>query len=254
MSLQNCEESLAFQDSFAIPRTGCAYTVALAGNPNTGKSTLFNALTGLKQHTGNWPGKTVVQYRGNYKHQNREFTLVDLPGTYSLLANSAEEQIARDFICFGRPDATVIVVDATCLERNLNLALQVMEITGRAVVCLNLIDEARRKNIVIDHLALESRLGVPVIPSAARSGEGLGQLKEVISLVADGAIRPEPVQLSYPAEIEQLLEDLGRRLPPGLPSWVNRRWIALRLLDGDRTVADWLSKNSENNPTGRRIS
>lgn len=239
--MQNHDGSLVFQDLFAISHTSRTYTVALAGNPNTGKSTLFNALTGLKQHTGNWPGKTVVQHRGNYRHLDREFILVDLPGTYSLLASSQEEQIARDFICFGRPDTTVIVVDATCLERNLNLALQVMEITGRAVVCLNLIDEARRKKIVIDSLALENRLGVPVIPVAARSGEGLPQLKEAIALVACGAVRPEPVQLSYGAEIEQLLEQEALLLPDSLPAWVNRRWVALRLLDGDRTVADWLT-------------
>ncbi|MBT9172042.1 MAG: Fe(2+) transporter FeoB [Syntrophomonadaceae bacterium] len=252
--MQNYEGSLVFHDLLAIPRADCAFTVALAGNPNTGKSTLFNALTGLKQHTGNWPGKTVVQHRGRYKHLNRDYILVDLPGTYSLLANSAEEQIARDFICFGRPHATVIVVDATCLERNLNLALQVMEITGRAVVSLNLIDEARRKKIVIDHLALENRLGVPVIPTAARFGEGLGQLKEAISLAAGRAIEPKPIQLPYPAEIEQLLEELVRQLPGSLPAWVNRRWVALRLLDGDRRVADWLRSISENDLPRRRIS
>lgn len=252
--MQNHEGSLVFQDLFAIPHTDSIYTVALAGNPNTGKSTLFNALTGLKQHTGNWPGKTVVQYRGNYKHLNSEYILVDLPGTYSLLATSAEEQIARDFICFGRPHATVIVVDATCLERNLNLALQVMEITGRTVICLNLIDEARKKKIEIDHLALENRLGVPVIPTAARSGEGLGQLKEAISLVADGVIRPEPIQIRYPAEIEQLLEEFARLLPGSLPAWVNRRWVALRLLDGDETVEKWLRNNYENDSPRRRIT
>ena len=108
--------------------------IALAGNPNTGKSTLFNALTGLKQHTGNWPGKTVLLARGSCTHRGRQFHLVDLPGTYSLLANSAEEEVARDFICFARPDATIVVTDATCLERNLNLVLQVLEITPRVVV------------------------------------------------------------------------------------------------------------------------
>jgi len=250
--MQNYESSLVFQDVFAISRLESVFTVALAGNPNTGKSTLFNALTGLKQHTGNWPGKTVAQYRGKFKHLNREYLLVDLPGTYSLLADSPEEQIARDYICFGRPDVTVIVVDATCLERNLNLTLQVTEITGRVVICLNLIDEARRKKIVIDHLALENRLGVPVIPTAARFGEGLGPLKEAISLVADGSIRPEPVQLTYPEEIEQLLEKQALLLPDNLPAGVNRRWIALRLLDGDRTIADWLSKNCENDLPGRK--
>ena len=119
--------------------------VALAGNPNTGKSTVFNSLTGLKQHTGNWPGKTVTRARGRYRYRDREYVLVDLPGTYSLLANSMEEQVAGEFICFGRPEATVVVTDATCLERNLNLVLQIMEITDRVVVCVNLMDEAARK-------------------------------------------------------------------------------------------------------------
>lgn len=235
------------QDFYTIEQAGDAFVVALAGNPNTGKSTVFNALTGLKQHTGNWPGKTVIQSRGEYIHQGRRFMLVDLPGTYSLLASSPEEQTARDFLCFGQPAATVIVVDATCLERNLNLALQVMEITPRVIVCLNLIDEAQRKKIVINHQALESRLGVPVVLTAARSGEGLGQLKEEIALVAGGIIRPQPVPFRYPADIEQEIEKLDRLLPSTLPAGLNRRWVALRLLDGDQAMIDGLQKCWGNN-------
>ena len=121
--------------------------IALAGNPNVGKSTVFNSLTGMNQHTGNWPGKTVANAQGKYHYKGSNFILVDIPGTYSLMANSEEEEIARDFICFGEPDATVVVADATCLERNLNLVLQTVEISDRVVLCVNLLDEAKKKNI-----------------------------------------------------------------------------------------------------------
>lgn len=139
--------------------------VALAGNPNTGKSTVFNSLTGLKQHTGNWPGKTITNAQGTYSYQNKSYILVDLPGTYSLLASSVEEELARDFICFGNPDATVVVADATCLERNLNLVLQIAEITSRVILCVNLMDEARRKNISLKLDRLSDLLGIPVVAS-----------------------------------------------------------------------------------------
>ena len=119
--------------------------IAISGNPNVGKSTVFNNLTGLKQHTGNWPGKTIQNKQGKYKYKGNNFILVDIPGTYSLMSNSSDEEVARDFVCFGRPDATIVVVDSTCLERNLNLVLQTMEITKNVVVCVNLIDEAERK-------------------------------------------------------------------------------------------------------------
>ncbi|MDO9535981.1 MAG: FeoB small GTPase domain-containing protein [Bacillota bacterium] len=218
------------------------YVIALAGNPNTGKSTVFNALTGLKQHTGNWPGKTVVQALGNYKHGQKQITLVDLPGTYSLLANSPEEQVARDFICFAEPDATVVVVDATCLERNLNLALQVLEITPKSIICLNLMDEARRKKIKIDVPALANKLGVPVIPTAARNGEGLTLLKDTINLVAAGAIELNPKRLVYDAKLEAAILELAGELDSLLPPQINRRWIALRLIDGDYTVVDGIRK------------
>jgi len=124
--------------------------IALAGNPNVGKSTVFNSLTGLNQHTGNWPGKTVTNAQGRYKHKDKNFIMVDIPGTYSLMANSVEEEVARDFVCFGNPDATVIVTDATCLERNLNLVIQTLEITSDVVVCVNLLDEAKRKKINVN--------------------------------------------------------------------------------------------------------
>ena len=212
------------------------YLAALAGNPNTGKSTVFNALTGLKQHTGNWPGKTVVHAQGNYRHRGKTITLVDLPGTYSLLSNSPEEEVARNFICFGEPDVTIVVADATCLERNLNLVLQVMEITPRTVICLNLIDEARRKKIHIDHHKLQNKLGVPVIPTAARSGLGLDRLKETISQVATGRLCPNPRQIRYAENIERAVAELTARLTPALKNQISKRWIALRLMEGDYSV------------------
>ncbi|MDH7604523.1 MAG: FeoB small GTPase domain-containing protein, partial [Melioribacter sp.] len=169
-----------------IDMTDYDYVVALAGNPNTGKSTVFNNLTGLKQHTGNWPGKTVSRAEGGFIYANKRFKIVDLPGTYSLLSTSTDEEIARDFILFGQPDVTVIVVDATRLERNLNLVLQVLEITDRAVLCLNLIDEAERHGIQIDDRLLSKKLGIPVIPAAAREKIGISELLKMIYEVAAG--------------------------------------------------------------------
>ena len=171
--------------------------IALAGNPNTGKSTVFNSLTGLKQHTGNWPGKTVTNAKGKYIHQQRSFILVDLPGTYSLFANSVDEEVARDFICSGEPKVTVVVTDATCLERNLNLVLQVMEITDNAVLCVNLLDEARRKKIQVDLPALSEILGVPVVGTNARDGVGLRELKDAVYQVAMGEVINKPLQVRY---------------------------------------------------------
>src|SRR4030065_1239873 len=165
------------------------FVVALSGNPNTGKSTVFNNLTGLKQHTGNWPGKTVTRAEAGFEFNKNRYKLIDLPGTYSLLSTSTDEEIARDFILFGQPDVTVIVVDATRLERNLNLVLQVLEITDRAVVCLNLIDEAKRHNLTIDERTLARELGIPVVPTAARQGEGIQELVRNIGEVASGNIK-----------------------------------------------------------------
>lgn len=169
-----------------------SYLVALAGNPNTGKSTVFNALTGLKQHTGNWPGKTVLLKRGTLRHQGNTYEIVDLPGTYSLSASSPEEEAAREFITLGDPDVVVVVVDATCLERNLHLTLQILQLTHQVVVCLNLMDEAEKLNLRLDPSRLEAELGVPVVPTAAVTGEGLQDLKDAIARTAQGQLTPQP--------------------------------------------------------------
>lgn len=215
------------------------YVVALAGNPNTGKSTVFNALTGLRQHTGNWPGKTVGRAEGGFSYGDKRFKLIDLPGTYSLLSTSYDEEIARDFILFGQPDVTVIVADATRLERNLNLVLQVLEITDRAVICLNLMDEARRHGLTVDHRRLARDLGVPVVPTAARQREGLDELLQAVSDVATGAVvcRPHRVNSALPA-IQQALVQLTGKIRQAYPDLPNARWVALRLLDGDRNIME----------------
>lgn len=213
------------------------YLVALAGNPNTGKSTVFNALTGLRQHTGNWPGKTVARAEGGFEYDSKRFKLVDLPGTYSLLSTSVDEQIARDFLLFGRPDVTVIVADATRLERNLNLVLQVLEITDRAVLCLNLSDEARRRGIRVDERQLARDLGVPVVPCAARQREGLPELLAAVAGVASGAIACRPRRTSEdPPALRAALQELMTQLETLYPGMPNARWVALRLLGGDERV------------------
>lgn len=221
------------------------YVVALAGNPNTGKSTVFNALTGLRQHTGNWPGKTVTRAEGGFEYDGKRFKLVDLPGTYSLLSTSVDEEIARNFILFGQPDVTVVVVDATRLERNLNLALQVLEITDRAVVCVNLIDEARRHGLQIDERQLARDLGVPVVLTAARRGEGLAELLRAMSEVAAGRVVCRPHRLSVePTAIKGPLRELMNQLTALYPSLPNPRWVAMRLLGGDDRIVEAL-RNGE---------
>jgi len=213
------------------------YLVALAGNPNTGKSTVFNALTGLRQHTGNWPGKTVVRAEGGFELDGRRVKLVDLPGTYSLQAGSTDEEVARDFVLFGQPDVTVIVVDATRLERNLNLVLQILEITPRVVVCLNLMDEARRHGIGVDVGALSEKLGVPVVPTVARNGTGIPELLEAVQGVATGTVTTAPFRLAkYPAEVEAAVGALAEVIRRAYPKLPNARWVALRLLNADERV------------------
>ncbi|MEJ2358880.1 MAG: ferrous iron transport protein B [Deinococcales bacterium] len=217
------------------------HVVALAGNPNVGKSTLFNALTGLKQHVGNWPGKTVARAEGGFEIGGARLKVVDLPGTYSLLAYSPEEEIARDFLLFGRADATIVLIDATALERNLNLVLQILQITSRVVVALNLMDEARRRGIVIDHRALARELGVPVVPIVARTGEGIATLlATLLETVADRGQAPaRPVPLE--PQLEAATAAVSEALHAAFPTLASRRWVALRLLDGDPRVREGLA-------------
>lgn len=213
------------------------FLVALAGNPNTGKSTVFNAFTGLRQHTGNWPGKTVSRAEGYFAVGGDRFKIVDLPGTYSLQAASTDEEVARDMLLFGQPDVTVIVIDATRLERNLNLALQILEITPRVVVCLNLMDEARRHGIALDPDALAKKLGVPVVAASARSDEGMDALREAVRAMANGETNTAPYRVPrFDDDIETLVRTVQEAVLAEYPGLPNSRWTALRLLNGDERV------------------
>ena len=210
--------------------------IALAGNPNVGKSTVFNALTGLNQHTGNWPGKTVTNAQGRCTAGGRSYVMVDIPGAYSLMAHSAEEEVARNFICFGEPDAVVVVCDATCLERNLNLVLQTLEISRRVVVCVNLMDEAERKGIKLDLELLSGRLGVPVVGTTARRKKSLRLLTDCLERVCSAPEPGEPFSVRYPDAVEDavaLLEPLVEEKSAGR---LNSRWLSLRLLDQDDSL------------------
>ena len=215
--------------------------VVLAGNPNVGKSTLFNHLTGMKQHTGNWPGKTVGSAWGRVRRDGWEFLLGDTPGTYSLLSHSPEEEAARDAICFGGADAVVVVCDATCLERGLNLVLQVLELTGRVVVCVNFMDEARRRGVCVDLAALEAALGVGAVGCAARDGAGVERLLRRVRAVAEGRETPRPREVRLAPEIEyardRIAADLEER---GLGE--KARFAALRVLEDDRGAIERLEK------------
>lgn len=224
------------KERFAVDAAPGQFVVALAGNPNVGKSTIFNALTGLHQHTGNWPGKTVDNAQGTFAHRGQSFLLVDLPGTYSILAHSLEEEVARNFLCFARPDASLVVLDASCLERNLNLALQVMEITPKVVICVNLLDEAAHKGIHVNLRRLRDELGVPVVGTTARTGAGLEDLKENLLSVANGSAKLAPKPIAYSEEVETAVEELLPALAPLGDCLPSKRWLAMRLLEGESSL------------------
>lgn len=217
-------------------------TIALAGNPNVGKSTVFNALTGMRQHTGNWAGKTVANASGTFTHRNIDFTLVDIPGTYSLMASSPDEEAAREFICFGQPDCIIVVLDATCLERNLNLAIQILEVNKKAVICVNLLDEATKKGIQIDLDELSLYLGVPVVGTAARSGEGLDELKDAVFDVAAGERKVFGTKIKYNSNLEKAITKLqniiedSKLFDDKTFSYLSKRFLALRLIDCDKKL------------------
>lgn len=239
----NCE-NCPYHNRENLIRLGLAmdqvdYVVALAGNPNTGKSTIFNNLTGLRQHTGNWPGKTVTRAEGGFVYHEHRYKVVDLPGTYSLLSTSTDEEVARNFILFGRPDVTLIVTDATRLERNLNLTLQILEITEQAVLCLNLMDEAKRNNLSIDVRALSRELGIPVIPASARRNEGMQELLAAIDEVATGKFVCKPHKIkNHSKKIDHALSVLTEKLKRQFPDLPNATWVALRLLEGDHDIIE----------------
>lgn len=228
------------------------YTIALAGNPNTGKSTVFNALTGLRQHTGNWPGKTVTRAEGSFSFHDQRYRIIDLPGTYSLLSTSEDEEVARDFILFGKPDVTVIVVDASRLERNLSLALQILEITDKAVLCLNLMDEARRHHITIDTRTLSRDLGIPVVATSARTKEGIPDLLFAIEEVVSGKFQTKKqTYIDLPKENAEAIAELQSALSELNPELPNTRWLAMQLIEGDESVQKGVEEgtfSAENNP------
>lgn len=218
--------------------------IALAGNPNVGKSTLFNALTGLKQHTGNWTGKTVSSAFGKYTYSNDKYIVADLPGTYSLLVSSKEEAQARNFLLENRPDAVVVVVDATCLERNLNLVLQILEITDKVVVCVNLLDEAAKKKIEVNIKQLSQCLGVPVVGMCAKSGKGIKQLKEAVANIIQSKAEISPVKIEYSREIEHSISKLLPIFDSLDISSKLKRCYALRLLENDDYIKSKLTDHS----------
>ena len=243
LTYKNCKIK-SLQDSFNIKQKENSYIVALAGNPNTGKSTVFNYLTGLKQHTGNWPGKTIATARGEFTYNNINYNLIDLPGTYSLFALSQEEVVARDFICFGDVDAVIVVCDATCLERNLNLLFQVLELTSKVVLCVNLIDEAEKKSIKINKEKMEQLLGIPVVLTSARNKIGMDELQNALEKVVLQEKVDNKNYVVYNDEIESLVESFKDDLENTFPQ-INSRWLGLRIIDGDESLFSSLSNYIE---------
>lgn len=236
--------------------------IALAGNPNVGKSTIFNNLTGLNQHTGNWPGKTVTNAQGYCSFNNQGYVFVDIPGTYSLMAHSAEEEVGRNYICFGEPDAVIVVCDATCLERNLNLVLQTMEITKKVLVCINLMDEAKKKNITIDIDEISKELGVPVVGISARKKKDMDRLMNTLETLFAEENKSETLTIKYISQIETAINKVKPAIENYVTDKINSRWLSLKLLDYDQTLinevntylgSDILSDNTVSNAVDSAI-
>lgn len=232
MGLTSNSVSRKILKSNTIDGSSFDFKIAIAGNPNVGKSTIFNSLTGLHQHTGNWPGKTISNASGIIKYNKKNFLLVDIPGTYSIMSNSEEEEIARDYICFENPDVTVVVVDATCLERNLNLLFQIMEITPNVILCVNLLDEAKKKGISIDLDKLSSILGIPVVGTIARKKKTLDNLLYSIYNLCINNLLPSPNLATY----DNIIESSITKVASTLPDIYLKRWISLKLLDNDSKI------------------
>ncbi|MCI8599144.1 MAG: ferrous iron transport protein B [Lachnospiraceae bacterium] len=226
--------------------------IAIAGNPNVGKSTLFNNLTGKNQHTGNWPGKTVTSATGYFQTALHSYILVDIPGTYSLMAHSPEEEAARNFLCFGKADAAIVVCDATCLERNLNLVLQTMELVPRVLVCVNLMDEAKRRHIQIDLANLSENLDVPVIGTTARDKKSLYEFTETLDQFIDSRKQSPLCPVTYAPPLESALAILEPLLHKKAHGALPARWLALRLLDTDseleKEITTYLGQNLSSDP------
>lgn len=215
--------------------------VALIGNPNVGKSTIFNAITKMNQHTGNWPGKTVENAFGEYSYNNKKYLMYDLPGTYSLISHSDEEEVARNFICFNKKDVTIVVCDAVCLERNLNLVLQICEMTDNVIVCVNLMDEAIKKKIRIDLDKLSELLNVPVIGSSARSNIGLNKLLKTIEQTTYN----RPYKIKYNDVIENAINMIYSNINDDIN--INKRFLSIKLLDDDEIIINEIKKQINKN-------